>query len=100
MRDTYKKMAQQRKLTNSVSGQIYFIYFLEIQNDELVFNYIVKHRHIMKDHSIEVNISVDKGGQLEKGMPFLESISVFKVFAAVVKRRFFSQGFIVYPDSI
>jgi hypothetical protein len=73
---------------------------LEILDDELVFNDIVKHRHVVEDHPIEVNIAIDEIGYLEKRMSFLESIGILNVPAAIVKRRFFSQVLVIYINSI
>ena len=53
-------MAQQKELLYPVSRQIYFIYLLKILDDELVFNDIVKHRHIVEDHPVEVNIAINE----------------------------------------
>jgi hypothetical protein len=54
----------------------------------------------VEDHSIEVNIAVNEIGCPEKRMSLLKSISILYILAAIVKRRFFSQVFVVNTNSI
>ena len=97
---TRTKSGPAEKLLYSVSGQIYLIDALKILDDDLVFDYIVKHRNVVEDHSVEVNIAIDEIRDLEKRMSFLEAIGIFNVLTAIIKRRLFSQVLVVDTNGI